>query len=84
MLGFRESTIDDAEEVTTWLVAQIVPRERHEERLRDMAYQRFRALHLEAPTLRASPVSSIQTRHTFEQQLYDTTWHVFRRRCKPL
>jgi hypothetical protein len=37
-------TVADAGEVTAWLVEQVLPREHHEERLRDMAYQRFRAL----------------------------------------
>lgn len=72
-LGFRESTVDDAEEVTAWLVAQILPREHHEERLRDMAYQRFRALQLEAPTPARITRIIHSARHTFEQQLYDTT-----------
>ena len=72
-LGFRESTVADAEEVTAWLVAQILPREHHEEHLRDMAYQRFRALHLEAPTPARITRIIHSARHTFEQQLYETT-----------
>ena len=49
-LGFRESTVANAEEVAVWLVKHILPREHHEERLRDMTYMRYRALQLEAPT----------------------------------
>src|SRR5438876_3173421 len=72
-LGFRESTVADAEEVTAWLVEQVLPREHHEERLRDMAYQRFRALQLEAPTPNRITRVIRSARHTFEQQLYETT-----------
>jgi len=72
-LGFRESTVADAEEVTAWLVEQVLPREHHEERLRDMAYQRFRALHLEAPTPARITRLIRSARHTFEQRLYETT-----------
>jgi hypothetical protein len=45
-LGFRESTVADAEEVAVWPVEQILPREHHEERLRDTTYQRYWALQL--------------------------------------
>ncbi len=69
----RESTVADAEEVTAWLVEQVLPREHHEERLRDMAYQRFRALHLEAPTPACITRLIRSARHTFEQRLYETT-----------
>src|SRR2546421_13103857 len=72
-LGFRESPVADAEEVTAWLVEQVLPREHHEERLRDMAYQRFRALHLEAPTPARITRLIRSARHTFEQRLYETT-----------
>jgi TnpA family transposase len=72
-LGFRESTVADAEEVAVWLVKQVLPREHHEERLRDMAYQRYRALQLEAPTPNRITRLIRSARHTFEQQLYETT-----------
>ena len=52
-LGFRESTVADAESVSVWLVEHILPREHHEERLRDMVYQRYRDLQLEAPMIRS-------------------------------
>ena len=72
-LGFRESTVADAEEVAAWLVEQVLPREYHEERLRDMAYQRYRTLQLEAPTPNRITRLIRSTRHIFEQQLYETT-----------
>jgi TnpA family transposase len=72
-LGFRESTVADAEEVAAWLVERVLPREHHEERLRDMAYQRYRALQLEAPTPNRITRLIRSARHTFEQQLYETT-----------
>ena len=72
-LGFRESTVEDADTVTAWLVERVLPREHHEERLRDMAYQRFRALQLEAPTPARITRITHSARHTFEQQLYDST-----------
>jgi TnpA family transposase len=65
--------VADAEEVAAWLVEQVLPREHHEERLRDTAYQRYRALQLEAPTPHRITRVIRSARHTFEQQLYETT-----------
>src|SRR2546421_9411031 len=72
-LGFREASVADAEEVAAWLVEQVLSREHHEERLRDTAYQRYRALQLEAPTPHRITRVIRSARHTFEQQLYETT-----------
>jgi hypothetical protein len=72
-LGFRESTVADAEEIAAWLVEQVLLREHHEERLRDMAYQRYRTLQLEAPTPNRVTRLIRSARHTFEQRLYETT-----------
>lgn len=49
-LGFRESTREDAERMQQWLIAELLPQEHQEERLREQAYMWFKREHLEAPT----------------------------------
>ena len=38
-LGFRESTKEDAERMQQWLIAELLPQEHQEERLREQAYK---------------------------------------------
>ena len=50
LFGFREATAEDSEAVMRWLHDHMFARERHPERLREAALQRFRELRLEPPT----------------------------------
>lgn len=72
-LGFRESSVADGEQLHTWLVAQVLPREYQEERIREQAYQWFKRMHLEAPAPNRLTRSIRSAIHTFEQQFYETT-----------
>lgn len=73
LLNFRESTIADAEQMQQWLIAEVLPQEHQDERLREQVYQWFKHEHLEPPTPdRVSRLIRSALR-TFEQQLYDTT-----------
>jgi TnpA family transposase len=73
LLGFRESTIADAEQMQHWLIAEILPQEYQEERLREQAYAWFRGKNLEAPTSDRLTRLIRSAAHTFEQQLYEIT-----------
>jgi hypothetical protein len=73
LLGFRESTIVDAEQMQQWLIVEVLPQEHQEERLREQAYQWFRRMHLEAPTPNRTARLILSAAQTFEQQLYDAT-----------
>ena len=48
--GFREATARDGEEVASWLLEEVLPREQDLEKLREAFYERFRALRIEPPT----------------------------------
>jgi TnpA family transposase len=48
--GFREATVQDGEDVASWLLAEVLPREQDTEKLREVFYERCRALKIEPPT----------------------------------
>ncbi len=73
LLDFRESTIADAEQMKQWLIAEVLPQEHQDERLREEAYARFRREHLEAPTPDRLTRLIRSAAHSFEQQLYEAT-----------
>jgi Domain of unknown function (DUF4158) len=73
LLDFRESTVADAEQMKQWLIAEVLPQERQDERLREEAYAWFRRTHLEAPTPDRLTRLIRSAAHSFEQQLYETT-----------
>ena len=47
---FRKATAEDGEEVASWLLEEIIPREQEEIKLREAFYERCRALKIEPPT----------------------------------
>jgi len=47
--GFREATVKDSRELEAWLLAEVLPSEHREERLREAALARCRALKIEPP-----------------------------------
>ncbi len=73
LLDFRESTLADAEQMKQWLVAEVLPQEHQDERLREEAYAWFRREHLEAPTPDRLTRLIRSAAHSFEQQLYEAT-----------
>jgi hypothetical protein len=73
LLDFRESTVADAEQMQQWLIAEVLPQEHQDDRLREEAYAWFRRMHLEAPTPNRLTRLIRSAAHTFEQQLYDAT-----------
>ena len=73
LLSFRESTVADGEQMQQWLIAEVLPQEHQEERVREQTYQWFRRMHLEAPTPDRLTRLIRSALHTFEQQLYDVT-----------
>lgn len=48
--GFREATVRDGEDVASWLLEEVLPREQDTEKLRAVFYERCRALKIEPPT----------------------------------
>ena len=52
-LGFREATVEDAEELTQWLLKCVLPQERRETVLQEAIYSRCREQRLEPPSLLA-------------------------------
>ncbi len=72
-LSFKESTQEDAERMQQWPIAEVLPQEHQEERLREQAYKWFKREHLEAPTPDRLTRLIRSALRTFEQQLYDGT-----------
>jgi TnpA family transposase len=73
VLGFKESSQEDAERMQQWLIAEVLLQEHQEERLREQAYKWFKREHLEAPTPDRLTRLIRSALRTFEQQLYDAT-----------
>lgn len=48
--GFREATVRDGEDVASWLLAEVLPKEQDLEKLRVAFYERCRTLKIEPPT----------------------------------
>ena len=48
--GFRQATVQDAEELVEWLLEEVAPREYDAQRLKDAAHTRLRTLKVEPPT----------------------------------
>ena len=49
-LGFRETSVEDADKLVDWLTNEVVPHERALDRVRAAVYARCRELRLEPPT----------------------------------
>src|SRR6266700_1563714 len=72
-LGFKESSLENAAQMQQWLIAEVLPQEHQDERLREQAYEWFKRQHLEAPTPDRLTRLIRSAASTFEQQLYDAT-----------
>ncbi|GMU26342.1 MAG: hypothetical protein AMXMBFR16_12470 [Candidatus Uhrbacteria bacterium] len=72
-LGFREASVQDAEEAAQWLSQAILPSEHRRERLVDAVIQRFRALQIEPPTPDRLDRLIRSAIHAFEITFFETT-----------
>ena len=50
LFNFRVASVQDSEEMVTWLIDEILPDEQKNEAIKEFVYQRFRELQLEPPT----------------------------------
>ncbi|MEO1669335.1 MAG: DUF4158 domain-containing protein [Cyanobacteria bacterium J06631_2] len=50
LFNFKVASVQDSEEMVTWLIEEILPDEQKNEAIREFVYQRFRELQLEPPT----------------------------------
>ena len=51
LFNFKVASVQDSEEMVTWLIDEILPDEQKNEAITEFVYQRFRELKLEPPTL---------------------------------
>ncbi len=51
LFNFRAVTVQDSEEMSNWLVKEIIPNEQKIESITEIVYQRFRELQIEPPTV---------------------------------
>src|SRR5579871_4474723 len=50
LLGFREATAADSDEMSAWLVEQVLATDQHPDHLRERVLTRFKTLKIEPPT----------------------------------
>ena len=50
LFNFRVVSLQDSEDMVTWLIEEILPDEQKNEAITELVYQRFRALQIEPPT----------------------------------
>lgn len=50
LFNFRSVTVQDSEEMSNWLIKEIIPNEQKIESITEIVYQRFRELQIEPPT----------------------------------
>ncbi|MDQ5851937.1 MAG: Tn3 family transposase, partial [Chloroflexota bacterium] len=75
-VGFREATVEDAEQLVSWLCNEVLPHERHPETLKAAMYQHCRDRHIEPPTPDRLERHLRTALHRFEDRLCA---HVFDR-----
>lgn len=71
-LGFREATVQDADDLATWFCAHVVAGEPHMETVTAAAYTRLRGLKIEPPTSDRVERIVRSALHTYEEQLCTT------------
>jgi hypothetical protein len=75
LFNFRVASVQDADEMVTWLIEEILPDEQKNEAITELVYQRFRELQLEPPTklqverLIKSAIAKYET--DFQEQILD-------------
>ena len=72
-LGFREATVEDAEELTQWLLKCVLPQERREAVLQEALYSRCREQRLEPPALLRIERILRSALHAADEQFYAET-----------
>ncbi len=51
LFNFRTATTQDSEQISNWLIAEIIPNEQKIESIKEIVYQKFRELQIEPPTV---------------------------------
>ena len=72
--GFREATVEDGEDVASWLLEEVLPREQDTEKLRVAFYERCRALKIEPPTPGRVDRLVASASRCFEEQFCDSVF----------
>ncbi|MBN3870129.1 Tn3 family transposase [Nostoc sp. JL33] len=73
LFGFREATINDAEELVNWLTEQALIYELKFEQLESAAFDRLRELKIEPPTLNRLERITRSALHSFEENFFQKT-----------
>ncbi|KNY27641.1 Tn3 family transposase [Pseudobacteroides cellulosolvens] len=72
--GFRESTNDDAQNITDWLSKQVFYHEADTENLKEEAYKKFRSLQIEPPSVERIDRIIKSAIYAYENQLFQETY----------
>jgi hypothetical protein len=73
LLGFREATATDSEDMTAWLVQTVLASDQHPDHLKEQVLARFRALKIEPPTSDRVDRLMRSAVVTFEQTFFHQT-----------
>jgi len=68
-LGFRESTEQDIDDLTTWLCQEALRHEHRPDRVQEAVHARYRAAHLEPPAPKRVDRLVRSALHTYEDQV---------------
>ncbi len=72
--GFREDTIDDAQNMIEWLCQHVLHRDHEMEHLKEHVYRRFRELKIVPPTPDRIERLIRSSIHTYEETFFQTTF----------
>ena len=70
LLGFREATVEDCNDLVIWLCEQVLPSVCNSKYIEETAYQRFRELRIEPPTPDRVGRFIKSAVHSFETRFY--------------
>ena len=70
LLGFREATVEDCNDLVIWLCEQVLPSICNSQYIEEAAYQRFRELRIEPPTPDRVGRFIKSAVHSFETRFY--------------
>ena len=79
--GFREATVQDGEDVASWLLEEVLPREQDTEKLRVAFYERCRALKIEPPTPGRVERLVASAAHRYEEHFCSSVFGQLSGRC---
>lgn len=74
VLGFREATLQDSQDLRAWLLQHVLPLDSQIEQLKDVVKERLRSLKIEPPTREQVERLIRSATHTYEENFCASIW----------